>query len=148
MDPLSALGVAQAAYAAICAGFKHARSIEEMSKDVGRWMGAINDIKSAHETAKKKRFGSVEEEALQTYAALKKAEKMEAELKNFLIAHYGMNAWQDLLRVQAQIRKARLAEKQRKQKQMEELITIVSIVLLSAAICAGVVGMVYLIATK
>jgi hypothetical protein len=148
LDPISALGVAQAAYAAICAGFKHARSIEDMSKDVGRWMGAISDIKGAHETAKKKRFGSVEEEALQTYAALKKAERMETELKNFLIAHYGMNAWNDVLRIQADIRKARLAEKRRKEKQIEDILTYAGIVLFTGFLGTAFIFLVYLIATK
>ena len=66
-----------------------------------------DDTKVTHGAAKKKRFGSVEEEALQTYAALKKAEKMKPA-KKLAIAHYGMNAWQDVLRIQAEIRKARL----------------------------------------
>lgn len=134
MDPISALGVAQAAYSAICAGFRHAKSLEEMSKDVGRWMGAIGEIKSAHEKAKRKKFGSVEEEALQTYAALKKAEKMEAELKNFLIANYGFNAWNDVLRIQGELRKARLAEKQRRKRKIEDAMTYISIFLLTGLI--------------
>lgn len=148
MDPITALGVAQAAYSAICAGFQHARSIEEMSKDVGRWMGAISDIKGAHETAKKKRFGSVEEEALQTYAALKKAEKMEAELKNFLIAHYGLNAWNDLLRIQGELRKARLAEKQRKQRQIEEIMSWVGIFLLSTTVIGAFLFIIWMMTWK
>tara|TARA_B100000085_G_scaffold278210_1_gene299673 strand:- start:601 stop:1047 length:447 start_codon:yes stop_codon:yes gene_type:complete len=134
VDPISAIGVAQAAYAAICAGFKHGRELESMAKDVGRWMGAINDVKSAHEDAKRKKFGSVEEEALQTYAALKKAEKMEAELKNFLIANYGFNAWNDVLRIQGELRKARLAERRRRERQIEDAMTYVSIVILTGLI--------------
>lgn len=145
MDPITALGVAQAAYSAICTGFKHAKSIEDMSKDVGRWMGAIGHIKGAHETAKKKRFGSVEEDALQTYAALKKAERMEAELKNFLIAHYGMNAWNDVLRIQGELRKARLAEKQRKARQIEDIMSYISIAFLSSLIIGMFVFIVFLI---
>ena len=49
---------------------------------------------------------------------------MEAELRNFLIAHYGMNAWQDVLKVQAKIRKERLAEKNRKEAQIRQIIEI------------------------
>lgn len=144
MDPISALGVAQAAYSAICAGFRHAKSLEEMSKDVGRWMGAIGEIKSAHETAKKKRWGSIEEEALQTYTALKKAEQMENELRNFLIANYGLNAWNDILRIQADIRKARLAEKARRKKQFDEIVLWGSVILLITGIGIGAIFLLWL----
>ena len=71
---------------------------------------------------------------MQTYAALKKAEKMEAELKNFLIANYGFNAWNDVLRIQGELRKARLAEKRRREKQLEDAMTYISIVILTGLI--------------
>ena len=66
--------------------------------------------------SKGKKYGSVEEEALETFGAMKKAKAMEDELRNWLIATHGMNAWNDLLRIQAKIRKARAEEIKRKGK--------------------------------
>ena len=44
MDPISAIGIATTAYNAIKRGFKVGKEIEGMSKDLGRWMGAIQDV--------------------------------------------------------------------------------------------------------
>ena len=48
MDPISAIAVATTAYSAIKKGFSVGREIESMSKDLGRWMGAIQDVKEGH----------------------------------------------------------------------------------------------------
>ncbi len=135
MDPITAIGIAQASYSAICAGFKHGREIEAMAGDIGRWMGAIQAVKTSHETAKKRRFGSIEEEALETYAAKRKAEKMEDELRNFLIANYGLNAWNDVIRIQGQLRKQRLEEARLRQKKIEEIVN--AIVVFSLVLLLG-----------
>jgi|TARA_R110002020_G_scaffold59967_1_gene162982 molecular chaperone GrpE (heat shock protein) len=124
MDPITALGVASTAYKAIVTGFKVGKQVESMSKDLGRWMGAIQDIKDGHKKKSSgKTFGSVEEESLETFAALKKAEQMENELRTFINFEYGPNAWNEVIRIQADIRiKKKEAEEEakRKQKQMIE----------------------------
>ena len=38
-------------------------------------------------------------------AAKKKAEQMENELRNFVIGQHGMNAWQEIIRIQGELRK-------------------------------------------
>ena len=75
-----------------------------------------------HDKAKSRRFGSVEEEALETFAIKKKAEKMEEELRNFIIGNYGLNGWNEIIRIQAQIRKERLAEKKRREEELQQII--------------------------
>tara|TARA_A100000171_G_scaffold22301_1_gene20725 strand:- start:273 stop:716 length:444 start_codon:yes stop_codon:yes gene_type:complete len=124
MDPISLLGIATTAFATIKKGFEFGRDAESMIKDIGRFMHSIDDLKHTHDKSKKKKFGSVEEESLETYVALKKARKMEDELRNFMIASYGMNAWNDILRIQAQLRKERQEEIARKKKEQEEMIKI------------------------
>ena len=123
MDPVSAIAIASTAYKAIQKGFQIGKDIESMSGDIGRWMSAIQSVKEGHDKAKGRRFGSVAEEALETYAAKKKAEKMENELRNFVTGQYGFNAWQDIIRIQGQLRKARIAERKRKAEQVETIIT-------------------------
>lgn len=122
MDPVTAIASASAAYQAIKKGFAIGKEVQSMSKDIGTLMNAINSVKEGHEKAKGRRFGSIEEEALETFAAKKKAEQLENDLRNFLIAHYGMSAWQQVVRIQGEIRKARLEEKKRQQEQIETLL--------------------------
>ena len=133
MDPISAIGIATTAYNAIKRGFKVGKEIEGMSKDLGRWMGAIQDVKEGHNKAKGRTFGSVEEEALEAFAALKKAQQMENELRNFVNLSYGPNAWAEVLRIQAQIRlkkKEALKEAQRKKERIIEYVAIGALIVI------------------
>ena len=123
MDPITAFGVATTAFKAIKKGFQVGRDVESMSKDLGRWMGAIQDVKEGHNKKKNRVFGSVEEEALETFAIKKKAIAMENELRTFVNYSYGPNAWNEVLRIQADIRKQKkeaIEEAKRKQAQMIE----------------------------
>ena len=123
MDPISAIAVATTAYSAIKKGFSVGREIESMSKDLGRWMGAIQDVKEGHNKKKGRSFGSVEEESLETFAALKKAQQMEDELRTFVNMNYGPNAWNEVIRLQADIRikkKEAVEDAKKKQKELIE----------------------------
>ena len=123
MDPVTEIGIATTAYKTIVSGFKVGKQVESMSKDLGRWMGAIQAVKDGHKKKKSRSFGSVEEEALETFAAVKEAERMERELRNFVNLSHGPNAWNEVLRIQAQIRKEKkeaILEEKRKQRKMIE----------------------------
>ena len=147
MDPVTAFGVATTAYKTIVAGFKVGKQVESMSKDLGRWMGAIQAVKEGHNKKKNRIFGSVEEEALETFAMKKKAIAMENELRNFVNLNYGPNAWNEVIRIQAEIRKQKKEaelEAKRKQRQIIENTIIGGLVLLFIFF---VVYVVYLVMT-
>ena len=133
MDPVTAFGVATTAYKTIVAGFKVGKQAENMSKDLGRWMGAIQAVKEGHSKKKNRMFGSVEEEALETFAMKKKAIAMENELRTFVNMNYGPNAWNEVIRIQAEIRKQKKEaqiEAQQRQRQMVQNTIIGGLVLL------------------
>ena len=147
MDPVTAFGVATTAYKTIVAGFKVGKQVESMSKDLGRWKGAIQAVKEGHSKKKNRMFGSVEEEALETFAIKKKAIAMENELRTFVNYNYGPNAWNEVIRIQADIRKQKKEaelEAQRRQRQMVENTIIGGLVLLFIFF---VVYVVYLVMT-
>jgi len=121
MDPVTGIALASTAYKAICTAFQHGREIEQMAGDLGRWMQGINAVKESHSKAKGRRIGSVEEEALETFATMKKAEQMENELRNFITGHYGMNAWQQIIKIQADIRIRQRQEKIEAARRQEEI---------------------------
>ena len=147
MDPVTAFGVATTAYKTIVAGFKVGKQVENMSKDLGRWMGAIQAVKEGHSKKKNRMFGSVEEEALETFGRKKKAIAMENELRTFVNYNYGPNAWNEVIRIQAEIRKQKKEaqiEAQQKQRQMVENTIIGGLVLMFIFF---VVYVVYLVMT-
>lgn len=130
IEVAAALSAATTAFNAIKKGFEVGRDIESMAGDLGRWMGAASDIDKAGEYAKnpplfKKLFaaGSVEEEAMATFMAKKKAEDMRAQLKQLIILTRGMGAWDELLKTEGDIRKKRqqaiYAQKEKQRKFIE-----------------------------
>lgn len=133
IDPVSAMATASAAFSAIKKGFAVGRDIEGMVGDLSRWMGALSDIDQAEKEAKnppifKKLFSgkSIEQEALEAYAAKKKAESQRAELKQWMGFAMGSKAWDELIRMEGQIRKQRqetlYRQRERRQKFMEVVI--------------------------
>ena len=127
VDPISVLGIATTAFNTLKKGFELGKDAESMIKDVGRFMHSVDDIKNAHKNKKNRKFGSVEEESLETFVALKKAKQMEDELRNFMNANYGLNAWNDILRIQARLRKERKEAIARAKREREKLIMYVLI---------------------
>jgi len=131
MDPVTisvAVGIAGKAFDAIKKGFAVGRDIEQMSGDIGRWMGAVSDVDNAEKQAKNPplfgklfKAGSIEEAAMAAYAAKKKLEEQRYELKVFLNMTYGPQAYNDLLAMEGQIRKQR-QETIYKQQQMRRQI--------------------------
>ena len=117
MDPVTislAVGVASKAFSAIKQGFAVGRDIEQMSGDIGRWMGAVSDVDNAEKQAKNPplfgklfKAGSIEEAAMAAYAAKKKLEEQRYELKMFLNLTHGPQAYDELLHMEGQIRKER-----------------------------------------
>ena len=133
MDPASAMAVASAAFATIKKGFAVGRDIESMVGDLSRWMSALSDIDQAEKEAKnppifKKVFSgkSIEQEALEAYAAKKKAESQRAELKQWMQFTIGSRAWNELIAMEGRIRKQRqetlYRQRERRQKFIEYVI--------------------------
>jgi hypothetical protein len=125
---MSLIAVASTAFNAIKSGFEHGREIESMAGDIGRWMGAIKGVKEgAAKKSKKKSYGSIEEEAFEEFAALKEAERMENELRQFVNMNYGPSSWNEIVRIQAQIRvreQEAIAQAKRDKEQLIEKLCI------------------------
>lgn len=128
MDPITAIGIATTAFNAIKKGIEFGKEIESMSSDIGRWMGAIGDIREAEKKAKnppllKTLFNkdSVEQEAIEAFAAKKKIEAMEYELRTFINFHYGPSSWNEILRIQGQIRKQRQNDRNKRESLKENI---------------------------
>ena len=130
VDPVTALATATSAFNLIKKGFEVGRDVESMGADLGRWMGAMSDLKKADEYAKKPplfkkifQAGSVEEEAMAAFMAKKKAEDMREQLRTIITYTRGASAWQELLKTEAEIRVKRQKmiydQKERRRKFIE-----------------------------
>ena len=147
----AALSVATSAFNAIKKGFEVGRDIESMSGDLSRWMGAVSDIDKSNEYAKKpplfkKLFasGSVEEEAMASFMAKKKAEDMRYQLKQIISLTRGPAAWEELLATEGAIRKKRqkmIYEQKERQRQIVEWTAIIIGVAVCGSFLIWLVGM-------
>tara|TARA_B000000441_G_scaffold129437_1_gene111276 strand:- start:653 stop:1099 length:447 start_codon:yes stop_codon:yes gene_type:complete len=121
VDPISAFGMATAAFNAIKKGFEVGRDVESMYGDIGRWMTSCETVNKEAKKAKTSGM-SVEEEALEVFAHKKKIQAMEQELRTFVNMSHGPNAWNEVLRIQAEIRKKRKEAILAAKKKQEEMI--------------------------
>ena len=126
------MATATAAFGAIKKGFAIGRDIESMVSDLSRWMGALSDLDQAEKEAKKLFAGkTVEQEAMEACAAKRKAAAQRDELKQWIGLTLGKSAWDDLVRMEGQIRKRRqeaiYAQREKRRKFVEIMAWIILI---------------------
>ena len=132
MDPLTisaAISTATAAFGGIKRAFAAGRDIEAMTGELSRWMGAVSDVANIEKRAKNpsmfnKMFNgkSIEQEAIEAFAAKKKLQQQRDELKTFIMFTNGTAAWDELLAMEGQIRKRRQKEIYEAQERREKII--------------------------
>ena len=154
MDPVTisaAIGVASTAFNGIKKAFAAGRDLESMSQDLSRWMGAVSDVDAAHKSAKNHTMfrkvmggGSIEQEAIEAFTAKKRLEEQRYELQQFIKFTHGTAAWDDLLRMEGQIRKRRQKEIYDKKIFREKVIGYVA---LAVVLIIGIGGLVLFTAT-
>ena len=142
MDPVTAMATASAAFTTIKKGFAVGRDVESMMSDIGRWMGALSDLDQAEREAKnppifKKLFAgkTVEQEAMEVFAAKRKAQAQREELKQWISLTLGKSAWDDLVSTEGKIRKQRQEAVYKQREKRRKFVEIIAwIVLISIAV--------------
>jgi len=134
MDPLT---TAVGAFAAIKAGVKAGRDIQDLAGEIGKLWSGIDEVKNNYHKAKNSPFRTAEEEAMDEFVAKKRAEDLEHNLREIVIATRGHSGWQELIRLRADIMKKRKQAKIDAAKKRDELIeaalwTLLVVVLLTA----------------
>ena len=152
MDPVSALATATAAFNVLKKGFQVGRDIESMASDLGRWMSAMSDLTEAEKQAKNPPIfkklvfkGSVEQEAMEIFAAKKKAAQMREDLRNFISWTYGKSHWDELVRMEGQIRKERQETIYKQAQRRRAFMEAVGIGFLAIFFGSALLGLVWLL---
>jgi len=121
---MMATGAFKALKGAIGAG----KDLQDMTTQLSTWGKAFSDFTNLEEREKnppfwKKTFrGSDEETAIEIFAHKKKMEEMRKEIKEHITWHYGKSAWDEVLAIEASMRKRRKDELYRKQQQIDTAI--------------------------
>ena len=154
MDPLTiagAIGVASKAFNAIKHGFAVGQDLDQMAGQIGKWMSAVSDVDQAEKEAKnpplfKKLMyaSSIEQQALEAFAAKKKLEQQRAELKQYLILTFGPSAWNELLHTEGTIRKQRQEMIYKRKERLHKIINAFAIGLLTITVIGFIFLLLYL----
>ena len=155
MDPVTALATASSAFAVIKKGISVGRDIESMIGDVSRWMGALSDLDQAEKEAKnppifKKLVASktVEQEAMEIFAAKRKAQQQREELRTFIQFTMGQKAWDDLIKTEARVRKERQETIYRQRERRQKFLEVCAVILLGALTIGVFIWFIWLMRQK
>ena len=149
IDPITAAGIATSAFNAIKHGISVGRDLQDMTGQLSQWGKAFSDFNYAEEKSKNPPWysfkGSDNETAIEIFAQKKKMEAMRTEIKNFISWHYGPSGWEEVLAIEAQMRKQRKEELYRKEERKRIIIEWVVGILSAATGVAIVAGIIWLI---
>jgi hypothetical protein len=148
IDPVSAIGMAAAAYRGIKSALDTGKELHDMAGTLSQWAGAMSDLDFSHKQAEnppmfKKMFGAskIEANALEIWGHKEKAKELREDLRSHISLYYGPSAWEEIVRIEGQMRKKRAAEvyakEERKQIIMEWIVGILMAVTL-ASVLAGI----------
>ncbi len=128
IDPFTAFAVAQAAVSAIKKGISLGKDIAGISNDLVKFAGAYSDIGFAHKQKEDAPwyailFGSPGPSAMDIFAKKKQAEALRAEVKQYIQFGFGQAAWEELLIIEAQVRKEKQKTLYRREEIKQTIIT-------------------------
>ena len=128
MDPVTIISGATVAFNALKKGFAIGKDLHDMHGQLTKWAGHMSDLGQAEKQVKnppwwKSLGGSVEAESLEVFTAKRKAESMRKELKDYISFTMGPSAWDELVAIEAKIRKQKKEQEYRKAELQEAIIT-------------------------
>ena len=149
IDPVTAVGLATSAFNAIKHGISVGRDLQDMTGQLSKWGQAFSDFNYAEEKTRNPPWysfkGSDEETALEIFAQKRKMEEMRKEIKNFISWNYGPSAWEEVLAIEAQMRKKRKEELYRKEELKRSIIEYTVGILAAASGVAILAGIIWLV---
>ena len=121
IDPVTAISAASAAFNMLKKGISVGRDLQDMGGQLSKWAGAIADLDFADKQNQKPAWyktlgGGVQAQAMEIFAAKQKAAAMRQELKDYISVMYGPSKWQEILAIEADLRKQK---REHEHRQME-----------------------------
>jgi len=127
IDPVTAIAGATAAFNMLKKGISVGKDLQDMGGQLSKWAGAIADLDFAEKQNRKPAWyktlgGGVQAEAMEIFAAKQKAASMRQELKDYISVMYGPSKWQEILEIEADLRKQKREHEHRKMEIKQKII--------------------------
>ena len=120
-----------------------------MGGQLSKWAGAIADLDFADRQNQKPPWykalgGGVEAQAMEIFAAKQKAASMRQELKDYISVMYGPSKWQEILEIEADLRKQKREHEHRRMEIKQAIIEWTMGIVVFVVLIGGLVGFVWL----
>lgn len=127
IDPVTALAGATAAFNMLKKGISVGKDLQDMGGQLSKWAGAIADLEFADKQNQKPAWyktlgGGVQAQAMEIFAAKQKAAAMRAELKDYISVMYGPSKWEEILQIEADLRKQKREHEHRQMEIKQKII--------------------------
>jgi len=145
MDPFTAMAAATAAFKGIKKAVEVGKDISSIGGTLSSWSKAVSDMDFLDEKAKKppmyKMFTNNQANALDVWTKKQKLKEMRTELKEYISFVYGPSAWKEIVRIEAEQRKAQRDAVYAKQEFVDNCINgvIITVLALSGIGLAAVI---------
>ena len=127
IDPVTAIAGATAAFNMLKKGIAVGKDLQDMGGQLSKWAGAIADLDFAEKQNRKPAWfkvlgGGVQAQAMEIFAAKQKAASMRQELKDYISVMYGPSKWQEILEIEADLRKQKREHEHRRMEIKQKII--------------------------
>jgi len=149
IDPITAISAATAAFGYLKKGIAVGKDLQDMGGQLSKWAGAIADLDFADRQNQKPPWykalgGGVEAQAMEIFAAKQKAASMRQELKDYISVMYGPSKWQEILEIEADLRKQKREHEHRRMEIKQAIIEWTMGIVVFVVLVGGLVGFVWL----
>jgi hypothetical protein len=149
IDPITAISAATAAFGYLKKGIAVGKDLQDMGGQLSKWAGAIADLDFADRQNQKPPWykalgGGVEAQAMEIFAAKQKAASMRQELKDYISVMYGPSKWQEILEIEADLRKQKREHEHRRMEIKQAIIEWTMGIVVFVVLIGGLVGFVWL----
>ena len=127
IDPVTAITAATTAFSMLKKGIAVGKDLQDMGGQLSKWAGAIADLDFADKQNQKPAWyktlgGGVQAQAMEIFAAKQKAAAMRQELKDYISVMYGPSKWQEILAIEADLRKQKREHEHRQMEIKQKII--------------------------
>jgi len=152
MDPFTAMAAATAAFKGIKKAVEVGKDISSIGGTLSTWSKAVSDMDFLDEKAKKppmyKMFTNNQADALDIWTKKQKLKEMRTELREYISFVYGPSAWKEIVKIEAEQRKAQRDAVYAKQEFIDNCINGVLITLMILAGVGASIALLYMIGAK
>ena len=149
IDPVTAISAASVAFGALKKGIAVGKDLQDMGGQLSKWAGAIADLDFADRQNQKPAWyktlgGGIQAEAMEIFAAKSKAKAMRQELKEYISVMYGPSKWEEILQIEANLRKQKREHEHRQMEIKQKVIEWTAGILLFVVCVGSLFGFVWI----